>query len=58
MLAPFLEGMYPKPRGRPPLGDKQRNRLTLKFPGASGGAEPKPEVDESETQLEEQFIIR
>ncbi|KAI9467436.1 hypothetical protein BX667DRAFT_518777 [Coemansia mojavensis] len=58
MLAPFLEGMYPKPRGRPPLGDKQRNRLTIKFPNANNGAETKPEVDESETQLEEQFIIR
>ncbi|KAI9501394.1 TAFII55 protein conserved region-domain-containing protein [Coemansia spiralis] len=48
----------PRPRGRPPLGDRQRNRLTLKLSGASRGPEPKPEIDESEAPMEEQFVLR
>ncbi|KAJ2807851.1 hypothetical protein H4R20_001108 [Coemansia guatemalensis] len=50
----------PRPRGRPPLGDKQRGRLTLKLSAgaASRNVDAKPEVEESEAQLEEQFILR
>ncbi|KAJ2139410.1 hypothetical protein IW136_002869 [Coemansia sp. RSA 678] len=60
MQIPYPEGLYhaPRPRGRPPLGDKQRNRLTLKLSGANRGIEAKPELEESEAQLEEQFVIR
>ncbi|KAJ2779851.1 hypothetical protein H4R18_003778 [Coemansia javaensis] len=48
----------PRPRGRPPLADRQRNRLTLKLTGAGRGIEAKPEIEETEVQLEEQFIVR
>ncbi|KAJ2900720.1 hypothetical protein IWW38_000395 [Coemansia aciculifera] len=61
----------PRPRGRPPLADRHRNRLTLKLSGAgrtsSSDAMPvivptvsKAEhLDESDApQLEEQFILR
>ncbi|KAJ2381427.1 hypothetical protein GGI05_005988, partial [Coemansia sp. RSA 2603] len=58
------ESLYhvPRPRGRPPLADRQRNRLTLKLSGTPIGARAvpavRPEPDENETQLEEQFILR
>ncbi|KAJ2155963.1 hypothetical protein GGF46_005500 [Coemansia sp. RSA 552] len=48
----------PRPRGRPPLSDKQRSRLTLKLSGANRGTDVKPEIEEAEVQLEEQFILR
>ncbi|KAJ2843902.1 hypothetical protein GGI22_007058, partial [Coemansia erecta] len=60
----------PRPRGRPPLADRQRNRLTLKLSGAtapsgrSSNAKGDASItkhelaDESETQLEEQFVLR
>ncbi|KAJ2232987.1 hypothetical protein H4R99_006903 [Coemansia sp. RSA 1722] len=69
---PLPDSLYhvPRPRGRPPLADRQRNRLTLKLPGAASAAaaaaaatrgalnEAKPELEENEQQLEEQFILR
>ncbi|KAJ2884302.1 hypothetical protein FB639_001987 [Coemansia asiatica] len=67
-MPPLPDTLYhvPRPRGRPPLADRQRNRLTLKLPGAAAAAaatrgvisETRPELEENETQLEEQFILR
>ncbi|KAJ1927371.1 hypothetical protein FBU59_007227, partial [Linderina macrospora] len=58
MLPADIAYNMPRPRGRPPLADRQRNRLTLKLSGASRGADPRPELEENEIQLEEQFILR
>ncbi|KAJ1664969.1 hypothetical protein EV178_003648 [Coemansia sp. RSA 1646] len=67
---PPLPPLYhtPRPRGRPPLADKQRNRLTLKLSGGAptAGRSAKGEtpvarhelVEETEAQLEEQFVLR
>ncbi|KAJ1719837.1 hypothetical protein LPJ53_005460 [Coemansia erecta] len=58
------ESLYhvPRPRGRPPLADRQRNRLTLKLSGTSNATRAvpsvRPEPDDNEQQLEEQFILR
>ncbi|KAJ2729487.1 hypothetical protein H4R23_003476 [Coemansia sp. Cherry 401B] len=60
MQVPYPDGFHhgPRPRGRPPLGDKQRSRLTLKLSGARRGADARPEPEETEAQLEEQFVLR
>ncbi|KAJ2506988.1 hypothetical protein IWW47_001317, partial [Coemansia sp. RSA 2052] len=72
MSLPEAQFYPPRPRGRPPLADRYRNRLTLKLSGAgraltSGDSimTAVPTVSKAEhleesdaPQLEEQFILR
>ncbi|KAJ2636869.1 hypothetical protein GGF44_003045 [Coemansia sp. RSA 1694] len=72
MSLPEAQFYPPRPRGRPPLADRHRNRLTLKLSGAgraltSGDSimTAVPTVSKAEhleesdaPQLEEQFILR